>query len=312
MKVSLVIPCLDEEKNVFPLAEKIQKAFSNKFSFEVIWVDDGSVDNTAEEMKKVCKKYPEHKAIILMRTVGQSSALMAGFDLAKGEYIATMDGDIQNDPDELPEMLKKLEKENLDMVVGWREKRWQGNPIRRIPSLVANSVIQRSFKRTNIHDAGCPVKICKANIIKEVRIYGELHRFFAYIVGDMGARIGEVKILHRERKNGISKYGIGRTLKVLIDIINLKFLSMKKTTPIQIMGPVSIFLYLFSVVFFIWMLYLKFAKGTGMSDTPLIVLSMMFALMATMFLVMGLLAELVVRSYFEGSDKKSYMIREEV
>lgn len=312
MKLSLVIPCLNEEKNVEPLSEKIQKAFSGKFTFEVFWVDDGSDDKTPEVMKKVSKKYKEQKTIILMRSVGQSTALMAGFDKAQGEYIATMDGDIQNDPDEIPEMLKKLEKENLDMVVGWREKRWQGNPLRRIPSLMANWIIRKSFKNIDVNDAGCPVKVCKASIIKELRIYGELHRFLTYVIGDMGARIGEVKILHRERKNGISKYGISRTLKVLIDIINLKFLTMRKTTPIQLMGNISLILYLLSFFSFGWMIYLKFIMEIGMTQTPLPVLSMMFFLMATMFLSIGLLAEIVVRAYFEGSDKKSYIIREEV
>jgi len=223
-----------------------------------------------------------------------------------------MDGDIQNDPDEIPEMLKKLEKEDLDMVVGWREKRRQGNPLRRIPSLMANWIIRKSFKNIDVNDAGCPVKVCKASIIKELRIYGELHRFLTYVIGDMGARIGEVKILHRERKNGISKYGISRTLKVLIDIINLKFLTMRKTTPIQLMGNISLILYLLSFFSFGWMIYLKFIMEIGMTQTPLPVLSMMFFLMATMFLSIGLLAEIVVRAYFEGSDKKSYIIREEV
>jgi len=311
MKLSLVIPCLNEEKNVKPLAEKINKAFKGKFEYEVIWVDDGSDDSTAEVMKEISKKYPQQKAIILMRSVGQSTALMAGFDSAKGEYIATMDGDIQNDPDEIPSMLKKLEKENLDMVVGWREKRWKGNPLRRIPSLIANWVIKKSFRRVDVNDAGCPVKVCKAHIMKEVRIYGELHRFLTYVIGDMGARIGEVKIVHRERNSGVSKYGIGRTFKVLIDIVNLKFLTMRKTTPIQLMGNVALILYFFSVLSLVWMLYLKYVNGIGMTQTPLPVFVMMFVLMGTVFLAIGLLAEIVVRAYFEGSDKKSYVVREE-
>jgi glycosyltransferase involved in cell wall biosynthesis len=312
MKLSLVIPCLNEEKNIEPLAKKIQKAFSKKFTYEVIWVDDGSTDKTPVVMKKIAKKYPQHKTVILMRCVGQSTALMAGFDTAQGDYIATMDGDIQNDPDEIPEMLKKLEKEKLDMVVGWREKRWKNNVSRRIPSLIANYIIRKSFRHIDVHDAGCPVKVCKAHILKDIRIYGELHRFLTYVVGDLGARIGEVKIYHRKRRNGHSKYGIGRTLTVLMDIINLKFLTMRKTTPIRIMGPIAIVLYFLGIVTFVWMIYEKFANNVGMSNTPLLVLSVMFALMATMFLVMGLLAELVIRSYFEGSNKKSYFVREVV
>lgn len=312
MKVSLVIPCLNEQDNVGPLAEKIQKAFKGKFDYEVIWVDDGSKDNTAEVMKEISKKFKEQKALVLMKCVGQSTALMAGFDVAQGEYIATMDGDIQNDPDEIPEMLEKLEKEDLDMVVGWREKRWSGNPLRRIPSLMANKIIKKSFKNIDVNDAGCPVKVCKAHIIKEVRIYGELHRFLTYVIGDMGAKIGEVKIVHRERNSGVSKYGISRTFKVLIDIINLKFLTMRKTTPIQLLGNISLILYFFSFIFLIWMFYLKYINGVGMSQTPLPVFIMMFVLMGTMFLAIGLLAEIVVRSYFEGSDKKSYIIRKEI
>ncbi len=312
MKLSLVIPCLNEEDNVSPLADKIQKAFPEDLDYEVIWVDDGSTDNTVKEMKKVSKKYKEHKCIALMRCVGQSTALMAGFDESKGEYIATMDGDIQNDPDEIPRMLKKLEDESLDMVVGWREKRWQGNPIRRIPSLIANFIIRKSFKRTSIHDTGCPVKVCKAHIMKNLRLYGELHRFLTFVIGDMGAKIGEVKIKHRKRQGGVSKYGLGRTFKVLIDIINVKFLTMRKTTPIQLLGGIALVLYLFSAIAFVWMVYIRVVYDIGMGNTPLPVIFTMFLLMGTMFLVIGLLAELIVRAYFEGSDQKSYMIREVV
>ena len=310
MKLSLVIPCLNEEENVSELAERIQEAFSKNLKYEVIWVDDGSTDNTGEKFKEISKKYKEHKSIILMRGVGQSTALMAGFDQAQGEYIATMDGDIQNDPDEIPKMLEKIEKEKLDMVVGWREKRWKGNPVRRIPSLIANFIIRKSFKGINIHDAGCPVKVCKSEIMKNLRLYGELHRFLTYVIGDMGARIGEVKIKHRERQGGVSKYGLSRTFKVLIDIINVKFLTMRKTTPIQLLGGVALILILLSVASFAWMIYLSIVHGIGMGNTPLPVIFTMFLLMGSMFLVIGLLGELIVRAYFEGSNQKSYMIRE--
>ncbi len=196
------------------------------------------------------------------------------------------------------------------MVVGWREKRWAGNPVRRVPSLLANILIRKSFKQIGINDAGCPVKVCKAHIIKDLRIYGELHRFLTYVIGDMGANIGEIKIKHRERQSGVSKYGLGRTFKVLMDIINLKFITMRKTTPIQVMGPVSLVLFVLGFLTFATMIYQKITMDINLTGTPLLVLTVMFILMASIFLIMGLIAELIIRAYFEGSDKKSYIVRE--
>ncbi len=312
MDISLIIPVYNEEGNVTELAEKIQNAFKDKFKYEVIWVDDGSKDHTAWEIEEISKKYPEHKGIILMRQVGQSTALMAGFDKAQGKYIATMDGDVQNDPDEIPTMLEKLHREKLDMVVGWRKDRWTGNVARRIPSLLANFIIKKSFKRVSVHDAGCPVKVIRADLVKSIRLYGELHRFVSYIIGDLGARIGEIEIKHRERTRGKSNYGIMRTFKVLMDIINLKFLSMRKTTPIQLASPLILGLFGLGFISFVGLIWMKLFNGVDITGNPLLILTFMFSSFAVQFLVMALLGELVVRTYFESSGKTGYYVREEI
>jgi len=309
MKISLIIPCANEQGNVSILAENIFESFMGKFSYEVIWIDDGSHDGTAEEMKKISQKYKEQKAIILMRQVGQSNALMAGFDIAKGEYIATLDGDNQNDPDEIPAMLEKLEKEDLDVVVGWRKNRWTGNPLRRIPSLVANLIIKRSFRSIEAHDAGCPVKVVRANLMKQVTLYGELHRFLTYILGDLGAKIGEVEVKHRKRTIGSSKYGLSRIPKVLIDIVNLKFVTMRKKTPVQVIGPVAAYMVFIGIFSGFWMFYEKIVYGQDMTGSPLLILSILSSVMGVQMFIMGLLGEFIIRAYFEGSGKKKYLVR---
>lgn len=312
MRISLIIPCVNEQGNVTILADKIRKAFEGKFDYEVIWVDDGSIDKTPDELKEISRSYPEQKALILMRNVGQSNALMAGIDIAKGEYIATMDGDNQNDPDEIPTMLQKLEKEDLDVVVGWRKKRWKGNPVRRIPSIVANKIIKNSFRMIEVHDAGCPVKVIKADLMKHITLYGELHRFLTYILGDMGARVGEIEIKHRKRTIGKSNYGLGRIPKVLIDILNLKFVTMRKKTPAQVIGPFAVYMMLIGLVSGIMMIYQKFAYGQDMTDSPLLILSVLSIVMGVQVFILGLLGEFIIRSYFEGSGKKKYYVREVV
>ncbi len=312
MDISLVIPVYNEEGNVTELAHKIHNAFRDKFTYEVIWIDDGSTDKTASEIEEIHHKYPEQIGVILMRQAGQSTALMAGFDRAKGDYIATMDGDVQNDPDSIPLMFAKLKAEKLDMVVGWRKHRWQGNIARRLPSLMANYIIKRSFRKVNIHDTGCPVKVMKTSLVRNVRLYGEMHRFISYVMGDMGARIGEIEIDHRNRTRGKSKYGIMRSLRVIMDIINLKFLSMRKMTPIQVFGPISLILIGLSFLSFLITIYAKLFRHIDITGNPMFVVAFMLLTFAVNFIVMALIAELVVRSYFEGSGKTGYYVREEV
>jgi glycosyltransferase involved in cell wall biosynthesis len=309
IELSIIVPVKNEEGSIKIQNDKIHKALKGKIEYEVIWVDDGSTDSTPDILKEISNKHT--KGISLMRNVGQSGALMAGIDHSSGKYIGTMDGDNQNDPDELLTMIKKIEDENLDAVVGWRQNRWKGNVIRRLPSLLANAVMRRSFKMLTIHDAGCPVKVIKASVMKEVRLYGELHRFLSYIIAMHGARLGEIPVNHRERETGVSKYGISRTFTVLFDILNIKFLMMRKRTPIQVLGPLALLTYAIAFISGIVLLISEFTVGIDVSGSPFFTISIISAVMGTQFITFGLLGELIIRSYYEnGKEKKTYLIRD--
>lgn len=309
MKLSLVIPVHNEEKNIPVLADKIQKALEGKLEYEIIWVDDGSTDSTAEVLRDISQENSHNVGIILMRNIGQSGALMAGFDAAKGQYIATLDGDNQNDPDEFPQMIEKLEKEDLDAVIGWRKNRWKGNVIRRIPSLLANKFIQSAFPDLNVHDAGCPVKVIKADIIKNIKLYGELHRFLAYIIGSYGAKMGEVEVKHRKRMAGKSHYGISRTLKVLFDVINLRFLAERKKTPLIMLGPIALILYIIGGLSGLYLIIAKIFVQIDITGDPFFIIGIVSFMIGTQFITLGLLGELIIRSYYETGNIKTYAIR---
>lgn len=308
-KTSIVIPVLNEGKNIEILNERIEKTLKGKLNYEVIWVDDGSDDNTPEILKKICKKR-NVKGISLMTRTGQSGALMAGIEMAKGDYIATMDGDNQDDPKDFIKMIKKLEKEDLDAVVGWRKNRWEGNFFRKFPSLVANKLMKIAFGDLGIHDTGCMMKVVKADIMKEIKLYGELHRFMSYLLGVYGAKIGEIPVSHKARVHGKSKYGLKRTITVLFDIVNVKFLTMKRMTPIQFMGPLGVLAYILGIAFIVFLAYGKIARNIKVTSSPLFTTSLISIMMGTQFLLFGLLGELVLRSYYEnGKDKSVYAIR---
>jgi glycosyltransferase involved in cell wall biosynthesis len=310
-KVSIVIPVLNEEKNIEILDKRIEETLKGKLNYEVIWVDDGSKDKTEEILKKICKKR-NVKGISLMTRTGQSGALMAGIETAKGDYIATMDGDNQDDPKDFIKMIKKLEKENLDAVIGWRKNRWEGNLVRKLPSLTANKIMKMAFGDLGIHDTGCMMKVVKADIMKKIKLYGELHRFMSYLLGVYGARIGEITVSHKPRKYGKSNYGLKRTITVLFDILNVKFLTMKRMTPIQFMGPLAVLTYLVGFGSGIYLVYAKITSDINITGSPLFTTSLISMMMGTQFLLFGLLGELILRSYFEnGTDKSVYTIRKE-
>jgi glycosyltransferase involved in cell wall biosynthesis len=308
-KLSIVIPVLNEEENIPLLNDRIKETLS-EIDYEVIWVDDGSTDNTPKILAEISKD-PKVHGITLMKRTGQSGGLMAGIMKARGEYIATIDGDNQNDPKDFIAMLEKLEQDNLDAIVGWRQNRWQGNVIRRIPSLAANKLMKMSFGDLGIHDTGCMVKVVKADIMKEIKLYGELHRFMSYLIGMYGAKMGEVPVSHKAREHGVSKYGFGRTLTVIFDILNVKFLSMTRKTPIQFMGPLALGTYFLGGLTGLYVILDKLITGADITGSPLFLITILSLIMGTQFLSFGLLGELVIRSYYEGGEKTPYAIRKE-
>ncbi len=308
-KISIVIPVLNEEKNIKILNKRIKKTLKDNLDYEVIWVDDGSTDKTPQVLKEICKER-NVKGISLMTRTGQSGALMAGIKEATGEYIATMDGDNQDDPKDFIKMLKKLEKEDLDAVIGWRKNRWSGNFFRKLPSLTANKIMKIAFGDLGIHDTGCMMKVVKADIMKDIKLYGELHRFMSYLLGVYGAKMAEIPVNHKPRKHGKSKYGLKRTITVLFDILNVKFLTMKRITPIQFMGPLAVLTYIVSVASGGYLLYGKFTNDINITGSPLFTTSLISFMMGTQFFLFGLLGELVLRSYYEnGKGKSVYAIR---
>lgn len=310
-KLSIVIPVYNEEENIPLVNEKIKEGLKGKIDYEVIWVDDGSTDKTSKKLKQASLKDTNVHAIRLMSRVGQSGALMAGIDKADGQYIATIDGDNQNDPADFLKMIKKLEEDDLDAVVGWRKNRWSGNILRRLPSLVANKMMKIAFGDLGIHDTGCMVKVVKSSIMKDIRLYGELHRFMSYLLGMYGARIGEVEVYHQKREHGKSKYGFGRTLTVIFDILNVKFLTMRRKTPIQFMGPLALFTYFLSLVSFTVAIVEKVVNQADLTENPLLLITVFGVIMGTQFFSFGLLGELILRSYYENGNRKTYAIREE-
>jgi glycosyltransferase involved in cell wall biosynthesis len=308
-KISIVIPVLNEGKNIEILNERIKKTLKGNLDYEVIWVDDGSSDNTSKILSRICKER-KVKGISLMTRTGQSGALMAGIEMAKGDYIATMDGDNQDDPKDFIRMVKKLEKERLDAVIGWRKNRWKGNIIRKLPSLTANKMMKIAFGDLGIHDTGCMMKVVKADIMKEIKLYGELHRFMSYLLGMYGARIGEIAVNHKARKYGKSKYGIRRTITVMFDIFNVKFLTMKTLTPIQFMGPLALITFCMGLGFGLYIAIQKIVNDIDVTGTPLFTASLISMMLGIQFLLFGLLGEMVLRSYYEnGKNKSVYAIR---
>ena len=310
-KLSIVIPVYNEEENIPVVSENIKKGLEGKIDYEVIWVNDGSSDDTKNEIKKICLEDTNVHGITLMSRTGQSGALMAGIDRAKGQYIATMDGDNQDEPSDFLKMVEKLEEEDLDAVVGWRKNRWQGNVIRRIPSLIANKMMKMAFGDLGIHDTGCMVKVVKASIMKDIKLYGELHRFMSYLLGMYGTNMDEIVVHHRAREHGKSKYGFGRTLTVIFDILNVKFLTMRRKTPIQFMGPLALVTYVVSAISFVAAIFEKFLNQADLTENPLLLITVFGLIMGTQFFSFGLLGELILRSYHENGERKTYAVREE-
>ena len=304
-KLSLVIPVMNEEENIKPLLDKVYHDLEG-IDYEVILVDDGSTDRTVEQIKAYAND--RTKLIVFNRNYGQTTAMAAGIHEAEGELIATIDGDLQNDPADIPMMIEKLEKEDWDVVAGRRANRKDGMLLRKIPSKIANYIIRKSTG-VYLQDYGCTLKVFRRDIAKNLGLYGELHRFIPVLAKMQGARITEVDVRHHPRLHGESKYGIGRTFKVISDLLLMLFMQKYRTKPIHLFGGLGVPMFLIGSLIDFYLLLCKLA-GESIGNRPLLTLGTLLILAGIQLITTGFLAELVMRTYFESQNKTPYSIRE--
>jgi len=304
-KLSLVICVYNEEPNIVPLSEQIKNALDG-YDFETIFVDDGSTDGTRDKIMEI--RDSRFILVELKRNYGQSSALQAGIDQAEGEYVVLLDGDLQNDPADIPHMLKKMETEEWDMVAGVRANRKDGMFLRKIPSKIANYMIRKSTG-IQMRDLGCTLKIFTKDIIKSIHIYGELHRYIPVLVTLEGAtRITQVDVNHRQRKYGKSKYNLNRTTRVLSDLLLMLFFKKYLQQPMHFFGGLGLITLGIGILINIYMLILKIA-GHDIWGKPLLLLGILLVMGGIQFITIGILAELQMRTYFESQHKTPYRIK---
>lgn len=306
--ISVIIPVYNEEDSLGALYSKISQALAplNK-TWEAVLVDDGSKDRSYEKLKALASLDPRIKVVRFVRNFGQTAAMSAGIDYAAGKIIVPMDADLQNDPADIENLLNKLD-EGYDVVSGWRKQRQDELFSRLIPSWTANKIISM-ISGVRLHDYGCSLKAYRREVIKGVRLYGEMHRFVPIYASWMGARITEVPVTHHARQFGQSKYGIERTIKVILDLMTVKFLSSYATKPIYIFGSFGLWSFVASFAGFAWMLVLKYFYDTTFIETPLPILVAMCFMLGVQFILMGLMAEVLMRTYHESQDKRIYIVK---
>lgn len=305
--LTIVIPVFNEESNLEPLYREIVSTLSVAgLAYEIIAVDDGSSDNSFEKLQEIQKNGPQLRIIRFRRNFGQTAALSAGFKYARGRIIVPMDADGQNDPVDIPRLLNKLDQ-GYDIVSGWRKERKDNAVTRTFPSRIANWLIGR-ITGVRLHDYGCTLKAYRAESLKSIRLYGEMHRFIPALARWGGEKVGETVVNHRPRLHGKTKYGLNRIFKVLLDLITIKFLASFSTKPIYIFGGLGVLCLLGSFVSGVAVLYMKWATHFSMNRNPLLIVSTMLMTTAIQFVLMGLLAEIMVRTYHESQDRPTYVI----
>ena len=308
MDITIVLPIYNERENLRPLLDEIERALSGmRQTFEVIAIDDGSTDGSALCLRELAAQRPYLKAIFFRQNYGQSAAFDAGFRAASGQFIVTMDADLQNDPADIPRMVAMIHDRDLDFIAGHRAQRSDNLFFRRLPSRIANWVIRR-VTGTRLRDLGCSLKIYRREVVQELRLYGEMHRFIGVLVEGLGSRTAEIEVNHRPRHSGSSKYGLSRTFKVMLDLVTVWFMRGYQTKPIYVVGGIGMILAALSVMLSGFVLWEKLARGVWVHRNPLFILSMMMFVIAVQFLVLGVLAEIMVRTYFESRQKASYLV----
>ncbi len=304
---SVVIPLFNEEDNVPLLAEEIRQALDPQgIAYEIVVVDDGSTDGTWDRLERVRAQDPRWILVGLRRNFGQTAAMSAGFDHARGDVIVTLDGDLQNDPADIPRLLALAK--DYDVVSGWRRNRQDPFLSRRLPSLLANWLISR-VTGIRLHDYGCTLKAYRRDVVEHLRLYGEMHRFIPAIASWMGISLTEVETHHRPRRFGRSKYGVARTLRVILDLITVKFLLSFATKPIQVFGLLGLGAAGVGLLIGTYLSLLKLISGAQIGGRPLLFLAALLILVGVQFIIMGLLGEMLVRVYHESQRKPIYMVK---
>lgn len=307
--LSVLVPVYNEEENLPELGAQLRAALKG-VEHEVLLVDDGSRDRSFEEIRRLSAADPRFKAVRLGTNFGQTAAMAAGIAHASGRLIACIDSDLQNDPADIPRMLAKLE-EGYDVVSGWRRDRKDAWLTRRLPSNAANWIISR-VTGVRLHDYGCTLKLYRAEYLKGLRLYGEMHRFVPAFAGFLGARIAEMEVNHRPRTRGASKYGLSRTLKVLLDLMTVKFMDAYLSKPIYLFGGGGLAMGALGAAMAAFTLYKKLHLGVFVKDQPLFQVSIFFSLIGLQLLLMGLMAEILIRIYYDIREKPSYFVRETI
>ncbi|SFV58405.1 Glycosyl transferase, family 2 [hydrothermal vent metagenome] len=308
MKLSVVIPVMNERDNIEPLLESVYSALDGYIEYELILVDDGSSDDTVAEIAKLAKS--NTRVLVFNRNYGQTTAMAAGIESANGELIVTLDGDLQNDPTDILPMIEKLESEGWDVVAGRRLKRQDGMFLRKIPSKIANYIIRRSTG-VYISDYGCTLKVFTKDVAKNLELYGELHRFIPVLAKIYGAKITEMDVKHHARTHGVSKYGIGRTSRVISDLMLMLFMQKYRVKPMHLFGTLGLFTFVPGVLINFYLLILKLL-GNDIGHRPLLTLGIVLVLAGIQLITTGFLAELIMRTYFESQNKKPYTIKETI
>jgi glycosyltransferase involved in cell wall biosynthesis len=311
-RLSVVVPMYNEEESITLFITQLHEALADyHHPWELVLVNDGSTDNTERQMQNNAQRWGNHVRIItLQRNFGQTAAMQAGIDAARGNVIATMDGDMQNDPVDIPRMVKRLLEEDLDLVAGWRKDR-QDTLMRKIPSRIANFLIGR-ITQVELHDYGCSLKVFRAVIIKSVRLYGEMHRFIpAWMAANTSpSRIKEEVVRHHSRQYGQSKYGLGRTFRVILDLLAVYFFMRFRSRPGHFFGRIGLIFGGFGAAGLVYLAFVKIFLGEDIGTRPLLLVSVLLVVMSVQFLTTGVLSEMITRTYFESSQTRSYIIRE--
>ena len=307
--ISIVVPLYCEEENVPLLVAEVAEKLADH-PYELILVDDGSTDGTVAAIRREKAKDERIVLVRLRRNFGQTAAMSAGFERAKGEYIVYMDGDLQTDPADILKLLARMQQDDLDMVNGWRKERQDASLSRNLPSKIANALIRRSTK-VRMHDYGCPMKLMRVDVAKNLRIYGEQHRFLPALADLYGAKLGEEVVNHRPRQFGESKYGIGRTVRVLVDLLLIVFFQRFTDRPLQLFGPVGLIALTCGIGIDLWLTLDKLLFGAELAGRPMLQLGSLMIVTGVLLFGIGLILEMQARTYYEATGRHHYSVHDE-